>query len=79
MSNHNNMSVEDEFIGPDPEEEVIDRVAEWKKGNHYTSDGALVKLKDMNEFHLKHSVNKWSGILDVSELQAELERRAKKS
>lgn len=71
--------VEEKIIDPEePEEEVIDRVAEWKEGRHHTSDGAVLKLSEMNEKHLGHAINKWSGILDVSELKAELERRAKK-
>ncbi len=66
---------EDQPLAP---EEPIDREAEWKEGRHYTSDGVVLKLSEMNDRHLHHAIMKWSGVLDVSSLKAEAERRSKK-
>lgn len=47
----------------------------WKDGFHISSDGHKCKLSELNDSHLKNTINKYAKTHDVTPLEKELLNR----
>lgn len=71
--------IDDGLLNEDDEgRERYDPTEYWEDGRHKTSDGEVIKIKDMTDAHLSYAIRHFQRDFDVSILRKELKRRANK-
>jgi len=60
----------------DEEDEYLRKTeSRWSRGWHQMKNGRKIKIKDMDNNHLKNTINLFSPIMDTSTLEKELAQR----
>lgn len=71
-----------DLIGLDPDDAGDQirqyREDEWKRGIHEMRNGTEIRIKDMDDQHLRNTINYFSDSHDTSVLEKELKKRTSK-